>query len=501
MLLINGTYPGPTLVADWGDDLEITVINRLSDNGTSMHWHGFVQKNSNIADGVNGVTECPIVPNGGSKVYRFRATQHGTTWYHSHFSAQYGDGVVGTFIINGPASSDYAIDLGTFPISDFYYENSYQLAFQAARTGPPTARNLVFNGTNTNAAGLGRKNVTPLTPGKKHRLRIINTSVDQGFYVSLDGHQFHVIEADFVPVTPFTTTWLFIGIGQRYDVIIDANQTAGNYWFRASLAAICGANARASNMTSIFNYVGVPVANPTTTGAALADNACIDPLASLHPYTPKAVDSSTFTLPGNIHNLSGILRDNQGLFTWNIDGTPINVDWGTPTLEYVVNDNNNYPDELVVHDIPNANQWVFWIIQNLGFIPHPIHLHGHDFHILGAKANTQFSATEAQNLNFADPMRRDVATLPGSGYLVIAFKTDNPGAWLMHCHIAWHVSEGLAVQFLERKSEIASAMDLSHLADECQAWDTYYATSPYKKDDSGLRQANPKSKPDGISGL
>lgn len=40
--------------------------------------------------------------------------------------------------------------------------------------------------------------------------------------------------------------------------------------------------------------------------------------------------------------------------------------------------------------------------------------------------------------------------LPAGGWLVLAFETDNPGAWLMHCHIAWHVSEGLAVQFLER---------------------------------------------------
>ena len=85
-------------------------------------------------------------------------------------------------------------------------------------------------------------------------------------------------------------------------------------------------------------------------------------------------------------------------------------------------------------------------------------------------------------------MRRDVAMLPSNGYLVMAFKTDNPGAWLMHCHIAWHVSEGLAVQFLERKSEIAGNMDLTQLAPQCSAWDNYYATSPFKKEDSGLRK-------------
>jgi FtsP/CotA-like multicopper oxidase with cupredoxin domain len=33
MLVINGQYPGPTLVADWGDTLEIDVTNSMQDNG------------------------------------------------------------------------------------------------------------------------------------------------------------------------------------------------------------------------------------------------------------------------------------------------------------------------------------------------------------------------------------------------------------------------------------------------------------------------------------
>jgi len=66
-------------------------------------------------------------------------------------------------------------------------------------------------------------------------------------------------------------------------------------------------------------------------------------------------------------------------------------------------------------------------------------------------------------LNTNNPPRRDVATLPVSGYLVIAFLTDNPGAWLMHCHIGWHTSEGLALQFVERYTEIAGLIDYDTL--------------------------------------
>ena len=50
--------------------------------------------------------------------------------YHSHFSAQYGNGIVGTIQINGPASADYDIDLGTYPISDWYHKTADLLALR-----------------------------------------------------------------------------------------------------------------------------------------------------------------------------------------------------------------------------------------------------------------------------------------------------------------------------------------------------------------------------------
>ena len=56
-MLINGTYPGPLIEADWGDLLNITVINHLSNhNGTSIHWHGIRQLNTVWQDGIAGVT-------------------------------------------------------------------------------------------------------------------------------------------------------------------------------------------------------------------------------------------------------------------------------------------------------------------------------------------------------------------------------------------------------------------------------------------------------------
>jgi FtsP/CotA-like multicopper oxidase with cupredoxin domain len=83
---------------------------------------------------------------------------------------------------------------------------------------------------------------------------------------------------------------------------------------------------------------------------------------------------------------------------------------------------------------------------------HQIHLHGHDFAILQQEENQEYHPNKL-NLNLDNPPRRDVVLLPNGGFVVIAFKADNPGSWLMHCHIARHASEGLALQILERQRD------------------------------------------------
>ena len=136
----------------------------------------------------------------------------------------------------------------------------------------------------------------------------------------------------------------------------------------------------------------------------------------------------------------------------------------------------------------------YWIIQTLQATqgpnaiaapppPHPIHLHGHDFFVLGSGGGTFSGSTSG--LNFATPPRRDTATLPSDGWLALAFPANNPGAWLMHCHIAWHISEGLGVQFLEAKSQITMPSK-SDFESNCESWRAFQAHMPYAKYDTGL---------------
>ena len=122
-MAVNGTIPGPTLFADWGDTVVVHVTNKLetSQNGTSVHWHGIRQNGTNDQDGVSSITQCPTAP-GSSVTYTWRATQYGSTWYHSHFALQAWQGILGGVIINGPATADYDEDLGMLFLNDWDHQ-------------------------------------------------------------------------------------------------------------------------------------------------------------------------------------------------------------------------------------------------------------------------------------------------------------------------------------------------------------------------------------------
>jgi FtsP/CotA-like multicopper oxidase with cupredoxin domain len=241
-LTYNGTIPGPALIADWGDTFVVHVTNHLTENGTTTHFHGMRQLNNSEYDGVPGISQCPIAP-GQTMTYTFPATQYGSTWYHSHYSLQYADGLYGPLIINGPSTANYDEDLGALMIQDWDHTPAEQLWDKVKNGGPPSMDNTLINGTapydctgstNTNCIGGGKYFETEFVAGTSYKIRVINVGVDMTFRFQIDAHDFQVVAADLVPIVPYTTDNILVGIGQRYEIIVNANATNdGNYWLRA----------------------------------------------------------------------------------------------------------------------------------------------------------------------------------------------------------------------------------------------------------------------------
>ena len=199
---------------------------------------------------------------------------------------------------------------------------------------------------------------------------------------------------------------------------------------------------------------------------------------------------------------------------WAVDNMPLWLEMGRPTILNLNTPKGAWPKHLAVTtEDPRAGEWIYLVITapkaaipkmvkpGRFFFPvaHPIHLHGHDFAIL-KQSTTPYPGWEDVQplLKLDNPPRRDVALLPIDGYLVIAFKADNPGTWLLHCHIAWHASSGLGMQIVENAADVAKRLNkgpLVPLVETCNQWDDWVSDArnhynPIKpldfQDDSGV---------------
>ncbi|KIW10823.1 hypothetical protein PV08_10122 [Exophiala spinifera] len=519
---INGQVPGPLIECNWGDLLVVTVHNQLTANSTSIHWHGLWQRGTNDQDGVPGITECGLAP-GTSRTYTMQLNQYGTGWYHAHTMTQYADGIRGPMVIHGPATSNYDIDMGTVMIDDTFADTAAQQNERNSHIGPSGTQNYLLNGKNTMPdLSAGQHALWKVQSGKKHLFRLINSAAQNVWSVHFDDHTMTVIAIDYVPIVPYETEWLNIGIGQRYDVIVEMNQPKAGYFLRAVTQTGCpssSVNTGLGAANGILLYDDVDPILPTSTygDKTLADFAsCLDePIASLVPFVKKSAGSSSAfaasvsTLPaGNVARIAA--SDGGSVFRWYINSNAIHVNYSQPTLEtlyengYGVGGNGSSsntnattattngtsssvsPSDLISNSITLTakNTWVYFVIQNQFFAAHPMHLHGHDFSILG-QGSTAWTADLASTLNFDNPPRRDTAMLIGSegptkasGYTVIGFETDNPGAWLMHCHIVWHVDGGLALQWIERPDDIKPYAASDEFQSECDSLTDWQRSNP-----------------------
>lgn len=223
---------------------------------------------------------------------------------------------------------------------------------------------------------------------------------------------------------PYTTDSLLISIGQRYDVIIEANNTAGDYWLRAGWQSACSSNGDPTGMTGIVRYDSASTADPTTTGGTVSTFCGDEDLSDLVPYLSQDVGTITGTEEEALYFSFG------SYFTWTLNGTAFYIDYTRPTLDYVYDNETDFPAEYNVFKVgassSGASEWnLMVIVDNTGFgLYHPIHLHGHDFWIVGAESATfDMDTFKPKRTN---PTRRDTAVLPANGYLAVACERPFP---------------------------------------------------------------------------
>lgn len=538
-LMVNGQIPGPTIEANWGDWVEVTVTNNIPDEGTSIHWHGILQKGTPWEDGVPGYGQCPIAP-GGTFTYRWQADLYGTSWWHSHYSAQYSSGLAGPIVIFGPKNANYDEDLGPVLVSDWYHEY-YQTVIDALlaplpAVNIPMSDNNLINGKNSFDCANTSLPCTPNAPlasfnftsGKTYRIRFVNPSAAATQKITIDNHKFLVIANDFVPIEPYETDVLTLAVGQRNDVIVTATGSPTDaVWMRGYKPPVCWPSHGGNEVKAAIFYQDADRSQqPTSSPGPNAYNTYCgnDPLSETVPYYPitPPQPSVTEVLPLEfISNGTNLL--------WYTANRTFRVDYNDPMLLEAKLGNLDYPEIENVHNYGNNNS-VMFIFQNTGVQPHPMHLHGHNIFVLAegsctnnatvfgdpegvsepGKSNITTNETkrgleidsrmhEKRALNTygscwdgtvtrpSNPQRRDVQMLLPGQYIVVQYVADNPGVWPFHCHIAWHLSAGLVWNILERPDDIKNFVQIPSIsAQTCRDWAAWTGDHVVDQIDDGI---------------
>lgn len=409
------------------------------------------------------------------------------------------------------------MDIGPLLITDWSHKNAFSLFYLELEGNPPVPDSYLMQGKGIYCSPsnvcTGSRHVVEFQYGKTYKLSIVNSGTSSQYTFWIDGHTFQVVGTDFVPINPYVTdtlniaigTWysahclsfLKLCIGQRYDIIVTANATfehGTNFWMHARSCS----NETIASTLGIIRYDPASTADPYTPPGNRVGYGCLDPaVGDLVPVVPMQVGVAVNDLsPAEYLNVSMRYYPNitqeSPLKRWVIKGSSMYVNWSEPSLKLLTDydaTEASFPQDLVpiFLDYPEMS-WVYFLIEG-NFTPtasnifpepvaHPIHLHGHDFVILDQSSIPFDAATFNPNLN--NPPRRDTAMLPKGGYLVIGFQMNNPGTWLMHCHIAWHASSGMAVQFIESPRVLHNMVEASGIVPEmnnqCDTWTHKYNT-------------------------
>jgi FtsP/CotA-like multicopper oxidase with cupredoxin domain len=154
-----------------------------------------------------------------------------------------------------------------------------------------------------------------------------------------------VISSDLVPIVPYETDGVLINMGQRYDVIVEANAKPGNYWLRSGFIDACIPNGNAEGITGIIRYDKKSTAVPTSVSTTPKIETCLDePTSRLVPWVPITVPNMKGGL--TFSNVTGEYF--QGKFLrWSFNkpsGGFLWTNWSQPALgDVVANQVSNIP--------------------------------------------------------------------------------------------------------------------------------------------------------------
>ena len=479
--LINDSLPAPTLKMQEGDTVTIRVHNQLNES-TSIHWHGLLVPFE--MDGVPGISFDGI-PAGSTFTYKFKLTQSGTYWYHSHTGFQEQTGMRGAIVIEPKGRERYPIEEDhVILLSDWTHRDPHNLLKLLKQRADfdnyhlPDFKKLLSDiaATDLEAAYDKRKmwNQMRMMPtdftdlsgettftylmngkttaanwsqlvkaGQPVKLRFINGSAQTIFDVRIPGLKMKVVGTDGNDVAPVDVDDFRIGVAETYDVIVTPTRDAHTIFAQnidrtgfvaTTLATKRGARAAIPAMDDVewltmSDMMGAMGANGYDARHAKTEYDF---------KTDMRVDSPRMNLDDPGINLRDI---NRKVLTYNqlhSVGDEIMAEQRKPTREIEIHLTGNMEryiwalDGIMFKDAPPVNikpgERVRITLVNDTMMNHPMHLHG------------MWSDLRTPDGEF-QVRKHTIMVQPAQK---ISFDvTGEAGRWAWHCHLLYHMEAGM----------------------------------------------------------
>ncbi|MDY0874378.1 multicopper oxidase family protein [Dongia rigui] len=410
---ILGYSDGPTIIRlQQGEWLEAAFTNRLHEHST-IHWHGI--RLPNAMDGVPYLTQAPVMP-GESFTYRFQPPDTGTFFFHPHCSTveQLGHGLAGILIVEGDEVRPHDHDL-VCVYRDWRIDKDGK--YQPLMTDAGASKAGTFGDHRTINDQV--QPVFKVPAGGDVRVRFLNVDMSRVVDLGIVGADAWVIATDGNPLPPQKLKSWRLGPAMRADLTLRMPHVAGtriqlvNYY---SAQPIVMAELEAE---------GTPLDRPAFVPAALKPASIPEPqIDGAETFQLRlSASSAPADLPPDLVLPDGsVLRYADALCLspktfWALNGQP----WPSASHEVL-------PPPLVTFQ--RGKTYIVEIINQTPHI-HPIHLHGHTFKVIGSSKGDVV------------PHWADTTIVAPKERVKVAFVADNPGDWMIHCHIIEHQETGM----------------------------------------------------------
>jgi len=406
LMFFNKAIPGPVIRIPQGQESIVELHNDL-DEPTSVHWHGL--RIDNEMDGVPGMTQDPIQP-GESFLYRLRPPDAGTYWYHSHQRTwgQLAFGLAGILIVEEDEAPRVDQDL-IFAVDDWRLDDHLQ--FDSASLG--SMHDWSHGGRLGNWITINGRLDHPyrVSKGERIRFRMLNIANARTMKLRINQPLSRVIAIDGQPVKPYElkSGVVTLAPGQRSDLIIDISGEPNS-----------GSPIELLIKDQVYTVSSFEVDGNIKRQEILESSITLPPNPMNRIQLPQTSKQVPLHIGGGA--MGGMqqaiyqgremgiqeLIQNKKIWAFNgIAGLP-----DSPLFKV-------RRGSAVSLNIDNDNAW-----------SHAMHIHGHHF------------------IDQKQPgVWRDTALFMREEKGSLRFVADNPGKWLIHCHMIEHQAGGMITWF------------------------------------------------------